>query len=74
MPKATFVFSLPEEENEYKVMSQAQNSQRMLWDFSQQLRSWRKYHNDFSDGKDALSKITDEFYRLVDEHGVNIDL
>lgn len=74
MPKVTFSFNLPEEQNEYEVMNQAQKIQRLLWDFSQQLRSWRKYYNDFTDGSDALTKITDEFYRLVDEHRVNIDL
>lgn len=74
MPKATFTFNLPEEENEYRVMSQAQNSQRMLWDFSQQLRSWRKYHHDFKDADDALNKIRDEFYRLLNEYEINIDL
>lgn len=72
--KATFEFDLPDELNDYEIMGQAQKSQRLLWNFCQQLRSWRKYHNDFKDGNDALSKITDEFYRLVDEHKVNIDL
>lgn len=74
MPKATFEFNLPEEENEYRVMSQAQDTQRMLWDFSQQLRSWYKYHHDFEDANDALNKIRDEFYRLLNEYGVDIDL
>lgn len=74
MPKAIFEFDLPDEEIAYKIMSQAQNSQRMLWDFSQQLRSWRKYHHDFKDADDALNKIRDEFYRLLSEYEVNIDL
>jgi hypothetical protein len=74
MPIATFTFNLPEEENEYKVMSQAQNSQRMLCDFSNQLRSWRKYHHDFKDADDALDKIREEFYRLLNEYEVDIDL
>jgi len=74
MPKATFTFNLPDEENEYRVMSQAPNSQRVLWDFSQQLRSWIKYHHDFKDADDALERIRDEFYRLLNEYGVDIDL
>lgn len=74
MPKVTFMFNLPEEENEYRIMSQAQNSQRMLWDFSQQLRSWYKYNHNFKDADDALDKIRDEFYRLLNEYGVDIDL
>lgn len=74
MPKATFTFNLPEEENEYKIMSQAPNTQRMLWDFSQQLRSWYKYSHDFKDADDALDKIREEFYRLLNEYQLDIDL
>lgn len=74
MPRATFTFNLPDEENEYRVMSQAPDTQRMLWDFSQQLRSWQKYSHDFKDADDALNKIRDEFYRLLNEYVVDIDL
>ena len=74
MPRATFSFNLPDEQNEYEIMSQASKMQSFLWDFSQQLRSWRKYHNDFKDSSDALSKITDEFYKLLTAHQINIDL
>jgi hypothetical protein len=45
----------------------------MLWDFAQQLRSWQKHHNDFTSGNDALDKIREEFYKLLNEHNVNID-
>jgi hypothetical protein len=69
-----FEFNLPEDQHEYEIMSQAQKTQSFLWDFSQQLRSWYKYHNDFKDADDALNKIRDEFYRLLNEHEVNIDL
>jgi len=69
-----FEFNLPDDQREYEVMSQANNMQSFLWDFSQQLRSWYKYHNDFKDADDALNKIRDEFYRLLNEHEVNIDL
>ena len=74
MPRVTFTFNLPDEENEYKVMSQAPDTQRMLWDFSQQLRSWYKYSHDFKDADDALNKIRDEFYRLLNEYRLDIDL
>jgi hypothetical protein len=74
MPQVTFTFNLPDEENEYKVMSQAQNSQRMLWDFSQQLRAWHKYGHQFKDADDALDKIREEFYTLLNDYQVDIDL
>jgi hypothetical protein len=69
-----FEFNLPEDQHEYEVMSQAQKAQSFLWEFSQQLRSWYKYGHTFKDADDALSQIRDEFYRLLNEHEVNIDL
>ena len=74
MPKVTVEFNLPEEQMEYDVVNQSQKMHRFLWDFSQQLRSWYKYHHDFKDADDALSKIREEFYRLLDEHAVNLGL
>jgi hypothetical protein len=72
--KAIFEFNLPEDQHEYDVMNQSSKVQSFLWDFSQQLRSWYKYHNDFKDANDALNKIREEFHRLLNEHEVNIDL
>ena len=72
--KATLEFNLPEDQREYEVMNQASKMQSFLWDFSQQLRSWYKYHHDFKDANDALNQIRDEFYRLLNNHEVNIDL
>lgn len=72
--KIIFDFDLPEDQREYDVVNQANKMQSLLWDFSQQLRSWRKHHHDFKDADDALDQITDEFYRLINEHRVNIDL
>jgi hypothetical protein len=72
--KAILEFNLPEDQHEYDVVLQAQKTHSFLWDFSQQLRSWRKYHHDFKDANDALDRIRDEFYKLLNEHEVNIDL
>jgi len=72
--KAVFEFNLPEDQREYEVMSQASKTQTFLWDFSQQLRSWYKYGHQFKDADDAVDKIREEFYRLLNEHNVNLDL
>lgn len=72
--KAKFEFDLPEDQNEYEVMSQALKTQRFLWDLSQQLRNWQKHGNDFKNADDALDQIRDKFYSLLNEYGVNIDL
>ena len=71
--KATLTFNLPEDQVEFDTAIQASAAKSMLWDFAQQLRSWRKYHNDFTNDSDALDKITEEFHRLLTEHNVNID-
>lgn len=72
--KAIFEFDLPEDNREYEVVNQASKMQSLLWDFCQQLRSYRKYGHTFKDAGDTLEKITKDFYGLVDNHGVNIDL
>jgi hypothetical protein len=72
--KATLEFTLPEDQNDYEVAIQAQRVQAFLYDFSQQLRSWYKYHHDFKDADDALIQIRDEFYKLSNEHSINLDL
>lgn len=72
--KAILEFNLPDDQREYNVTIQASKMQSFLWDFSQQLRSWYKYHHDFKDADDALDKIREEFYRLLNEHMINIDL
>lgn len=73
MPIVTIKFNLPEEQTEFDTAINAANVKGVLWDFANQLRSWRKYHNDFTSGSDALSKITDEFYRLLNENNVSLD-
>lgn len=72
--KAILEFNLPEDQHEYEVVTQATKVQSFLWDFSQQLRNWYKYHHDFKDANDAVNGIRDEFYRLLNENEVNIDL
>jgi hypothetical protein len=73
MPIATIKFNLPEEQHEFDIAINASKTRSMLWDFSNQLRSWRKYHHDFTSADDALEKIREEFYRLLNEHNVELD-
>jgi len=72
--KGIFEFNLPEDQREYEIMSKSLKTQSFLWEFSQQLRAWDKYGHAFKDADDALDKIREEFYRLLNEHEVNIDL
>ena len=73
MPKVTFEFDLPEEQTEYEIASQANHMHSFLWDFSQQLRAWQKYSHDFKDADDALNKIREEFYRLINDNQITIE-
>ena len=70
--KAILQFNLPDDQHEYEVAVQAPKVQSFLWDFSQQLRTWQKYYHDFKDADDALDKIREEFYRLINEHNINL--
>lgn len=72
--KAILEFNLPEDQHEYEVAIQASKVQSFLWDFSQQLRSWYKYHHAFKDADDALEKIREEFYNLLSQHNIDIDI
>jgi hypothetical protein len=72
--RASLQFNLPDDQREFDLAIQSPKAQSFLWDFSQQLRSWRKYGHSFKDADDALDQIREEFYRLLNQHGVNIDL
>jgi hypothetical protein len=74
MPKVMFEFDLPEDQRDYEVFAQSSKMQRLLWEFCQQLRAWDKYGHQFKDADDAIDKIREEFYRLLNEEGVDIDL
>ena len=74
MSKAIFEFNLPEEQGEYDIINQAPRVQRFLWEFTQQLRAWEKYGHEFKDANDAVYKIREQFYTLLNNYEVNIDL
>lgn len=72
--KAILEFNLPEDQHEYDVIMQASKAQSFLWSFSEQLRDWYKYGHSFADANDAVEKIRDEFYRLLNDYNVDMDL
>jgi len=72
--RATLTFNLPDDQRDYEIATQAPKVQSFLHDFSTQLRSWYKYHHDFKDADDALDKIREEFYKLLNQHNIDIDL
>jgi len=72
--KVILRFDLPDDQRDYEIAIQAPKVQMFLNDFSDQLRTWYKYHHDFKDADDALDKIREEFYRLLNQHNIDIDL
>lgn len=72
--KAIFEFDLPEDQREYDVMNQAVKMQKFLWEFSEQLRAWEKYGHEFTSVDNTVYGIREEFYRLLNNYEVNIDL
>lgn len=73
MPVVTIRFNLPEEQTEFDTAINAANTKLAIWDFQNQLRSWYKYHHDFSSADDALEKIREEFFRCFNAHNVMLD-
>lgn len=72
--KVKFEFSLPDDQREYEIMNQSEQMLSVLSDFNEQLRSWQKYGHRFENTNDALDKIREEWYRLLNYNEVNIDL
>jgi phage-related tail protein len=74
--RATFNFNLydPDDKAQYDVMNQASKMQRMLWEFSQQLRDWEKYGHQFNSADNAVYSIREEFYKMLNNYEINIDL
>jgi len=72
--KAIFEFDLPADQHDYDVMNQASKMQRVLWDLNEALRSWQKYGHQFKDANDAVEQIRNEFYTILNNYEVNIDL
>jgi hypothetical protein len=72
--KAIFEFDLPADQHDYEMMHQAIRMQKVLWDLSEALRSWQKYGHQFKDANDAVEQIRNEFYTILNNYEVNIDL
>ena len=74
--KAIFEFDLndPDDKTKYDIMNQAIRMQRVLWDITEALRSWEKYGHQFNSADNAVYSIREEFYKILNNYEVNIDL
>lgn len=77
MAKAILEFDLNELEDKWSHMRAVKSLDMALclWDIDQYLRAQTKYAPDSMPEEvyDALDKARDEFYRILNEHDVNID-
>ena len=80
--KVTLEFDTSDEGQriDYEIVNQAQNMQRAMYDFSQDiLRKGRKYDSfrgkELSDERhEMLCDIEEEFYKIINEYNVDLDL
>jgi len=66
MPKASLEFSLPEENDEYKMTMKAGDYYSALWDLYQFLRADSKY------GEAKHAEVYEKFWAILKEHDVEI--
>ena len=69
--KAKLTFNLPEENQEFKLASNAQQLQFALWDYSQWIDGKWKYSD-----KDTLTveEVREAFIDACNDNGLNLDI
>ena len=70
MPKAILEFNLPEEQEEFTQASTARSMFSVLWDFSQDLRSWLKHGHPFKTADEALEAARSKFYEILENNNI----
>lgn len=66
--KATLVFELPEEQDEFTLANRGKDLYGILWEFDQWLRSEIKYNNkDYQNVRDKLYEIMNREFFSFDE-------
>jgi len=75
MPEAILKFTLPEEQSEFDITSNAGKYYSVLWDLDQYLRNFVKYPSDREDPilTDTMAKVRDELWRLMKEYNLDLD-
>lgn len=66
-------FNLPDERDEFKMACSAGAMHSVLWDMDQWLRNQLKYGNPFESADTALQAARDELFRLLNDHGVQLE-
>ena len=72
--KATLVFSLPDEHQEYAVANKGFDLSMIIWDLDQWLRSELKYRESLTQEQgDVYEAVRDKLREIMSEHGLTFD-
>lgn len=74
--KAILEFNLPEDQEDFKLSTNALNFWHVLWELDQELRANTKYAPDdmSDDDYDAYQAIREKLYELMRDHNVSFDM
>ena len=72
--KATLVFNLPDEHQEYAVANKGFDLSMIIWDLDQWLRSELKYRESLTQEQgDVYEAVRDKLREIMSEHGLTFD-
>lgn len=67
-------FDLPKDDNNYMIAVHAMDFALSCWDMDQFLRTQLKYGNKFETVDDALEKVREQLYKIMNEHNVSLEM
>lgn len=73
--KATLTFNLPEDDVDFQMAINGNNSHNVLWEMDQWLRSQLKYHShEMSEDKYvAYEECREKLHSFLSENNINLD-
>ena len=72
--KATLVFNLPDEHQEYAVANKGFDLSMIIWDLDQWLRSELKYRESLTQEQgDVYEAVREQLREIMSEHGLTFD-
>ena len=72
--KITIQFDLPKEQSDLDMHMMADGMYSALWEFSQELRKYRKYDEKLTDEQHEFAiKLEEEFYNILKNQFVDLD-
>ena len=72
--KATLTFTLPEDQEQFQVASQAQEYYLALWDMDQWLRDRQKYDTAMVSADEAIDRAREHLHEILSGRGLSLDV